>query len=140
MKKRILSFGIVAALALSLFGGAALAVEDRASTTITMYTASAAKGSNAGELKISYDVQAKGLASEIGISSIEIYKSGGSYVTTITGTTGNGLIRTEATRHRSSYIYEGESGESYYAVVVGFATIGSDSDSKSRTTAVVTVP
>lgn len=140
MKKRILSFGIVVALALSLCGGAAFAVEDRASTTITMYTASAYKGDNSGELKIYYDVQAKNKASEIGISVIEIYESDGSYVTTITGTTGNGLIRTGTTRHRSTYIYEGESGASYYAIVTGFATIGSDSDSKTVTTTTVTVP
>lgn len=140
MKKRFLSFGVIMALMLSLCGGAAFAADVRASKTIRLYTASASKGSNAGELKIFYDVQANYSADEVGISSIQIYKSSGSYVTTIIGTTSNGLIRTSISRHRSSYIYEGESGESYYAVVVGFATIGSDSDSKTVTTDTVTVP
>lgn len=135
MKKRILSFGVMAALVLSLCGGAAFAAVE-ASTTISLYTASASRGSN-GELKIFYDVQACGIASKVGISSIVIYKGDGAYVTTITGTTGNGLIIPDATRHRSTYIYEGDADTTYYAVVTGFATIGSDFDSKVRITAVV---
>ncbi len=131
MKKRVLSFSLIAALALSLCSGAALATEGRASTTIKLYTASASKGDSAGEVKISYEVQAKSLADEVGISSIVIYKSDGTYVTTITGSVSNGLIRTSTTRHRSTYTYSGNAGTSYYAIVTGFATIGSDSDSKS---------
>ena len=110
---------------------------DPCSTTFSLFIASASKGDSAGEIKINYDVQASQPADQVGISSIKIYKSDGTYVTTITGTTKNGLIRTGAGRHKSTYIYKGSSGTSYYAVVTGFATVGSDSDSRTVTTGTV---
>ena len=130
MKKRIVSVGLVIAVALSVCCGIAFAVETRASLTLTAYSASTLAGDNTGEVKINYDVRASDIADEVGVSSIEIYKSNGSYVTTITGKTSNGLIRTDATRHKSNYVYKGTSGTSYYAVVTVFATVGSDSDSR----------
>lgn len=140
MKKRILSLGLVVAAVLSMCCVGASAVEPRASTTLFLVTASTSKGSNTGEIKINYDVQASKKADEVGVSSIEIYRSNGSYVTTITGTTENGLIRTGTTRHRSTYVYTGTSGTSYYAVVTGYATIGSDSDSREVSTSAILAP
>lgn len=140
MKKRILSLGIVAALVFSLCCVGASAAETRASTTLTLFTVSTSAGDNAGEIKINYNVQANKSADEVGISFIKIYKSDGTYVTTITGTTGNGLIRTGTTRHKSIYVYKGSSGTSYYAVVTGYATVGSDSDSRDVTTSTVKAP
>lgn len=137
MKKRILSMGIAVLFVLSMCSGIASAAETRASKTISLYTVTASMGSNAGEIKINYDVQASKIADEVGVSSIVIYKSDDTYVTTITGTTENGLIREGATRHRSSYVYKGSSGTSYYAVVTVFATVGSDSDSRTATTGTV---
>lgn len=131
MKKRFLSFALMTALVLSLCGWAAVAAETRASETIKLFTASATAGNNKGEIKIFYDMQATATADKLGVSSIVIRKADDSYVTTITGSVSNGLIRTDAARHRSSYTYKGDPDTSYYAVVTGFATIGSDSDSKS---------
>lgn len=134
MKKRILSLSVMATLVLSLCGGTAQAIQPRrASKTIALFTASASRGSN-GEVKIFYDMQANVTADELGISSIVIYKGDSTYVTTITGTVSNGLIRTDAARHRSSYTYYGDANTSYYAVVTGFATISPDTDSRTRTT------
>lgn len=132
--------GFVVVFMLSMCFVGANAVESRASTTLYLFTASTSKGSNSGEVKINYDVYASQKADEVGISSIVIYKSDGSYVTTITGTTGNGLIRTGVIRHKSTYVYTGTSGTSYYAVVTGFATIGSDSDSRTVTTSTIKAP
>ncbi|MCI9264265.1 MAG: hypothetical protein HFF06_06790 [Oscillospiraceae bacterium] len=140
MKKRILSLGLLAIFVLSMCCVGAAAAEARASSTLTLFTASASKGNNSGEVKISYDVQTNTPADKVGISSIAIYKSDGSYVTTVTGTTGNGLVRTGAYRHKSTYVYTGTSGTSYYAVVTGFATIGSDSDSRTVTTSTIKAP
>lgn len=140
MKKRVLSFTLVAALALSLCGLNVLAVEDRASKTISIFIISTPDTSGAGEFKISYDVQANHTADKVGISSIVIYKGDSSYVTTITGSVDNGLIRTNSVRHRSSYTYKGVPGESYYADVTCVSTIGSDSDNRTLTTDVVTTP
>lgn len=140
MKKRFLPLFLVVMLALSLCCVTALAVESYASITLGGMTVTAASGSKQGEIKISYDVKASGIADKVGISSIKIYKSNGAYVTTISGSTENGLIRTNAIRHKSSYIYNGTSGTSYYAVVTVFADIGSDSDSIEVTTSTAKAP
>ena len=140
MKKRFLSF-VLAVICMSSFcAGAAFATESRASTTLTNFPVSLVKGDKTGEIKIFYDVQAKQIADSVGVSSIEIYKSDGTYVTTITGSTSNGLIRSSASRHRSTYTYTGTSGTSYYAEVTVFAKIGSDYDSRTVTTATVKAP
>ena len=140
MKKRSLSLGLVVTFALSMCCVNALAVEARASTTIGATSVTVVAGNDKGEIKISYDVMASAIADEVGVSSIVIYKSNGAYVTTISGTTENGLIRTNAIRHRSSYTYTGTSGTSYYAVVTMFANIGSDSDSIKATTSSAKAP
>ena len=87
-----------------------------------------------------HDVMASGKADEVGVSSIKIYKSNGSYVTTITGTTNNGLLDTNVGTHRSTYTYEGTSGVSYYAEVTVYAKIGSDSDSRTVKTGTAKAP
>ena len=140
MKKRFLSFVLMTALVLSLCGGAAMAAETRASETIRSFTLSLAEGNSAGEVKIKFDVRATSIADEIGISSIVIYKADGSYVSTITGTKGNGLLLSDASRHNSSYTYKGTSGTSYFAKVTCTVTIGSSSDSKTLNTNEVTAP
>ena len=140
MKKRVFPFLLAICCLFSLCALGASAVESRASTTLANYPVTIAKGSRSGEIKISYDVQANGRADSVGVSSIKIYESDGTYVTTITGSTGNGLIGTGVSRHRSSYIYSGTSGVSYYAKVTVFATIGSDHDSKTVTTGTAKAP
>lgn len=140
MKRRILSIGIVLSVMFSICCNFASAAEARASTTLFSYPISVEKGNSKGEIKITYDIKAVGRADEIRISSIKIYKAGGTYVTTITGSIENGLIRTSTNRHNSTYTYKGTSGASYYAVVTVFATIGSDSDNKEFTTSSVTAP
>lgn len=140
MKKRILSLGFVTAFVLSLCCVGASAAEVRASTTLFLYSASASSGDSTGEVKINYDVQASKIADQVGISTIKIYRSNGTYVTTITGTTQNGLIDTGTSRHKSKYVYKGISGTSYYAAVTVFATVGSDSDDRTVTTDIVTAP
>ena len=50
------------------------------------------------------------------------------------------LVRSNASRHRSTYTYTGTSGTSYYAEVTVFAKIGSDYDSRTVTTATVKAP
>lgn len=140
MRKRALSLGLVLTMLLTLCGGMALAAEPRASLTLSYYPVIILAGDNEGEIKISYDVLASGKADEVGVASIKIYRSSGSYVTTIIGTLENGLIRTNAGRHSSTYIYEGTSGVTYYAEVTVFAKIGTDFDSRVVTTPTITAP
>ena len=80
------------------------------------------------------------MTEEVGIEEIKIYRSNGSLVTTIAGTTSNDLINTDVSMHAGSYPYTGTSGTSYYAEVTIFATVGSDSDSRTITTSTVEAP
>lgn len=139
MKKRILPF-LTALLLLVTASIPASAVELRSSPTLAIYSAIITKGTSAGKIIISYDVRANTEAEEVGVESIEIYKSNGDYVTTITGTTRNGLIATNTERHRSSYTYSGTSGVSYYAILTVTATIDGTSDSKTYTTNTLKAP
>lgn len=140
MKKRILPL-FIALVLLFTTSTTAAAVEMRSSPTLAIYSAKITQGSiGTGKLIISYDVRANTEADEVGVASIEIYKAGGTYVTTITGTTRNGLIATNTERHRSSYTYTGITGTEYYAVVTATATIGEKTDSKDYTTNTETAP
>lgn len=128
MRKRILSFLTALTLVLSLCGVYAMAAEARASLTLSSYLAKVEAGDNSGEIKVIYDVCANSEADLVGISLLKIYKSNGILVDTITGTEDNGLLDSNAFRHRSKYIYSGESGVTYYAAVTVYAKIGSNSD------------
>ena len=134
MVKRFSSF--IAALAIFVTASITVsAVELRSSPTLAAYSAKITKGSSKGNLIITYDISANTEAEEVGVSSIKIYKAeGDEYVTTITGTTRNGLIETNTEWHRSSYTYKGTSGVEYYAVLTVYAKIDGVSDSKLYTT------
>lgn len=118
----------------------AVNVDTRASLTLTNYEAMLKAGSRDGEIRINYDVTSSKAADSVGVSSIDIYKSNGSFVTTITGTTRNGLIAEDTSSNMGVHSYIGTSGTSYYAEVTVFAEIGSDYDSRTVTTATVKAP
>lgn len=139
MKKRIFSFFLSVTLIVSLCG-VAFATENRASITLNSYNISCAAGKKAGELQISYDVRAKSTADSVGVSSIALYNSVGVYMTTILGTTENGLIKSNRVSNIGDYSHTAVSGNSYYAVVTVFAQIGDNYDSKVVTTKIVTAP
>lgn len=89
---------------------------------------------------IRYQLTASKMASSIGVSSIKIYKSDGTYITTITGTTANKLIANNKTTYSNTYTYSGVSGTSYYAKVTMFATAGGVTSSGTVKTNTVTAP
>jgi hypothetical protein len=140
--KRTFTFVLALTMVLTCCSGAALAAtfSPQASLTLSYYEVVLLAGSKSGEIRINYDVGASKLADSLGVSSIEIYKSNGSYVTTITGTTSNGLVRNNSSSHMGVYSYIGTSGVSYYAKVTVFATVGSVSDSRTVTTSTVKAP
>lgn len=141
--KRIATLTLALVMALTCCLGTAFATDTtdtRASLTLSDYQVEIRSGTNSREVRISYDVSASKIADTVGVSSVVIYKSNGSYVTTIAGSTGNGLIRKSDSDHAGVYSYYGTSGVSYYAEVTVFATIGSVSDSRTVTTATVKAP
>lgn len=140
MKKRILPL-FTALVLIFITSTNAAAVEMRSSPTLATYSAMITQGTEgSGKLIISYDVSANTEADEVGVAFIKIYKANNTYVTTITGTTQNGLIATNTERHRSSYTYAGITGTSYYAIVTVTATIGNKTGSKDFTTNTETAP
>lgn len=145
--KRTISMILILSLALSFCLSIAFADEEimpMASLTIMSQCAvmdpGIKTGINTGSLEISYEITAKRSATELGVSSIKLYRSDGTYITTITGTTENGLIGS-GVKHMDTYSYAyGVSGRYYYAEVTLFATIGDVSDSVTITTATVKAP
>lgn len=141
--RRALSVILILAICITLCISSSFASENsvlRGSPTLSEYNAKVSKGYSSGKIIISYDVEANDFSELVGVSSIKIYKSNGSYVTTITGTVENNLIGTNTPLHRSSYTYQGVSGTYYYAVVTVFATIDGVTDSRTITTKSVQAP
>lgn len=132
------SIAMLLALALVLpccFGIAAASgseITPRASLTIFKTSAASYTGDNKGEVDFDYTIMATGSADELGVSSIVIYCPDGSKVK-IFGTTSNGLI-SSGNMHGGTYTYKGIAGQPYYAEITLFATIGSNTDSRTRTT------
>ena len=141
--KRILAMPLAFLLAIScclMMASAAETVLPRASITLSSYAATVKAGSSSGELRISYQVNSNMVASELGVSSIEIYKSNGTYIKTIYGSTTNGFIHTSSNAHTGTYSYTASPGTSYYAVETVFASTSAASDSRDVTTATVKAP
>ena len=139
MLKRILSL-LLSVVLTSTLCGAAFAMENRASTTLSSYAIDCTPGSRSGELRFSYDVRAKKQADSVGVESIVLYNSGGVYMTTILGSTKNGLIENNQSSCIGDYDHTVVSGNSYYAAFTVFAQIGDDYDSRVITSDVVTAP
>lgn len=139
MLKRSFSF-LLSLILITTLCSVAFATENRASTTLTSYNVSCAAGNKAGELRFSYDVKAKKTADSVGVSSIELYSSGGVYMTTILGNDKNGLTKSDSVICKGTYSHTAVPGNSYYAIVTVFAEIGDDYDSKMVSTKIVTAP
>lgn len=131
------SIAIISALALTLaccLGVAAASGEivPYASLTICSTGVSSSTGDNTGEVDFSFSIIATDSADRLGAASILIYKPDGTTERVI-GNTKNGLIGS-GNAHTYTYTYKGVSGQSYYADIMLFSTIGSVSDSRTRTT------
>lgn len=140
MKKRCLSFLLALTLVTAFCAVPVFALEDRASKTLSSYLVVMEPGSKAGKLLFTYNICANDYADSVGISSIALYSSTGIYMTTILGSTDNGLIEEDDFTCTGSYSHTAVPGNSYYAAVTVFAKIGNDYDSRVVTTDIVTAP
>lgn len=105
------------------------------------YSVSAHQGGSRGQVDIDCNVKANGAVSKIGVLRIEIYRSNGSLVTTIQGTTSNGLLAPKSSyAHVVTYTYNGVPGTTYYAKVTLCAGTNSDYDVRYVQTQKVTAP
>lgn len=133
---------VVCAALLFLSGAQAYAqAEPRGSQYIFSYLVDAYAGDSRGQVKIDCMVKGNFEVQKIGVLKIEIYKSTGSYVTTIHGTTSNGLLSPESSvLHGLTYTYTGVPGTTYYAKVTLCAGTNSDYDTRNVQTQKVTAP
>lgn len=141
--RRVLSVILTLAVSISLCISFSFATENsilRGSPTLSEYNAKVSKGYSSGDIIISYDVEANIEGESVGVSSIKIYRSNRSYVTTIKPAEDNDLVGTNTDCHNSSYTYHGVSGTYYYAVLTVFATINGVTDSRTITTKTVQAP
>lgn len=140
--KRILSMALAMLLVLPLCVGVVSANDDgidpQASYTISSTNVYAEPGENAGEVDITFVISATGSASKLGATEIVIHKPDLTTYT-VTGTFDNGLLSTGGA-YTYTYTYKGIKGHSYYADITLISTIGSRSDTRTRTTNSATAP
>ena len=111
----------------------------RASLTLSRYFAEIFAGDGTGEVTISYDVKASKPADSVGVETIEFFTEDGDFVTSVSGSTRNGLIKNDNILCAGDFEYDLPSGESYYAEVTVFAHVGSNYDSLMITTSTIRV-
>lgn len=113
----------------------AFAAEARASAWLSGYSASIEASGN-GIITIKFRVVGTGTMAKLGVSTIDIYKSNGTFVKTISYTaSGNGYMMGYNTAYHSGSVpYSGVAGQKYYAVVTFYARDSSGSDYRSYTT------
>lgn len=131
------SIAVISALALALacclgIAAASDGIAPYASLTIYSTSVSSSTGDNTGEVDFDFCILPTSPADRLGAASILIYKPDGTTERVI-GNTKNGLIGS-GNAHTYTYTYKGVSGQSYYADIMLFSTIGSVSDSRTRTT------
>lgn len=134
MKKISLIFAsLVLLIACTCQMAAAEEAEPRASLYLQSYGAHLS-ADDSGLLNIDYNVVATRISDRVGVSKIVIYKLSGSREATITGTVANGLLREDSRIHAGNYYYQGEPGETYFALLTMYAERDGGSDSKSYIT------
>lgn len=127
---RLLLAFLVSAVLICISGTQAYA-QTRASDYVARYSVSAHQGEKRGQIDIECNIRAKWAVPKIGVLKIEIYQSNGSRVTTIQGTTSNGLLSS-----KTSVV----PGTTYYAKVTLCAGTASDYDVRYVQTQRVTAP
>lgn len=139
MKKRLFALTCAIALLISCCTITyATDIQPRASKYLNEYTVALAPGESEGQIKIIYSIIPTSKATVAGLSQIEIYKANGSYVTTIYGSTKNGLLTTLTTAYCSgTYVYSGTPGTSYYAKVTVYGGNSEGWDTRLITTRTV---
>ena len=144
VKKAIIVIAVLAMI-VSCVGPVSAAsdeVEPLASKTLTSYAVYLKAGSKSGELRITIDVAATGVASSLGVSYIEIYEANNDDTPfeIIYGTTSNGL-KSSGPSYTYTYSYtDATPGVEYYAIVSVFAIVNGTFDSRRIQTTTVTAP
>ncbi len=142
--KKVLAAILVLCCLFSMLNTAAVAADEpfapQASEYLSYYSASLEQGSGAGNINVVYMVfSGRTGLTQIGVSQIKIYCNG-TLIKTIIGTVVNGLMVTNDNSHYGTYVFRGEPGATYYAVVTVKAMDSAGSDNRSITTNTITAP
>lgn len=114
-------------------------ISTHSSDYLSSYNAFAQKGSSSGKMDVTFVVRSPILATKIGVKQIEICKASGAHVTTIYGSTSNGLQAANTTIHGATYTFTGTPGTEYIAKVTIYAADSNGSDSRLIITSSVIV-
>lgn len=134
-KKMALVFTSLVLLIASLCqAAAAIEISPRASQYLDNYGAYLYEGSSRGGISVEFTVSANEKADRVGVSKLSIYKGDGTFVTSVTGTVANGLLKKDVKTHIGGYTYYGEANEVYYMVLTMYAEFNGGSDSRLYTT------
>lgn len=139
--KRVLTSIIAVLLLLSVLGNVVMAalpetVFPNESSYFVSYLATAATGSDKGEIRVTITVRsAKSGLTQIGTSKIVVCRYDGTPIRTYYGTTANGLLSSGVFSYSYTYTISNlEPGTSYYAEVTVIAADASGSDTRVVTT------
>lgn len=135
--KRFLSIIVTVAVVLSLSANAFADFTPMSNPNIASTYGYISKAGN-GKIEIHFRVLAEGQMAVLGASSIAIYKSNGSYVTTLSSDVYDNMLSSNTAIYYSSVPYSAESGQTYYAVITFYADSGSTTSTTTYTTASVT--
>lgn len=134
-KKMALVFTSLVFLIASLCqAAAAIEISPRASLYLDGYGAYLYQGSSSGSISVEFTVSGTWKSDLVGVSNLSIYKGDGTFVTSVTGTVANGLLKKDVKTHIGGYTYYGESNEVYYMVLTMYAERDGGSDSRLYTT------
>ena len=109
----------------------------RASNYFLSYDAQLSAAGN-GKLRISGTVDALSIMSSIGIAYFRVYLADGTFVTTVPGSTTNGLLVSNSDTYSGSFTYQAVSGNRYYVVVTFICRNASGYEYKNYRTNTVT--
>lgn len=87
-----------------------------------------------GKVTFTATVTALHTMDRLGVTRILIYKSDGTYVKTVYGSTSNGLLKDNRASFAGEYVYQGDANTSYYGVVYFTCRDENGSDSRHVTT------
>lgn len=135
VKKKAFVFTSLVLLIASLCqAAAAVEISPRASDYLDNYGAYLYQGDSSGAVRVEFTVSANEKADRVGVSKLSIYKGDGTYITSVTGTVANGLLREGSKAHMGEYTYYGEPNEVYYMVLTMYAGFKGGSDTRLYTT------
>lgn len=112
----------------------AIEVSPRASLYLSGYGASLYEGEKKGSVRVEFTVSGTEYSDLVGVSNISIYKGDGTFVTSVTGTTKNGLLGVDKKTYSGDYTYYGEANTVYYMVLTVYAERDGGSDYRLYTT------